>query len=749
MTVALLGGGDTWLTGVGDLYQQAFAASTRCLALLVGINTYLTTTWQTGAIADKATPLQGAVTDVELQKELLIYRLGVPAANILTLTNEQASVENILTGIQDHLLRARAGDTVLLHFSGLGSQARVMSGQDSVALPTWVAADSFLPDSTAPAIQDLFEETIAQLLQPLTGVNVITVVDASSTPRPMQLLGNFRVRSRPLMPEGAWALPSTLAEKTRLRSPTQSLEELSKNWPGLLIRGETSTLPALEGTWSGRSAGLLTYALTQQLWHYLPHRQQYWVGQIDRTLSTWTGIDAMLTAQGKATVKTLENMLVLSGLNSLPPSDGVITGVDESSQTATVWLGGLTPNLLVNGNGGLGLKFQLVADLSQGANTGAVQPTLIVKTVSGFKTKAEVKGPMPIVGMPLVEVERRIPRDLPLLLALDPSLERIERVDATSALSSLAIATVVTPGEQAADCMLGRLRPEETADTSGDTTKTVTRDMTAPPAEEAELNSTLPKYGLFTPGHRLLPGTPAVEGEAVKKAVGRLSQPLRALLATKLCRLVLNQASSQVPLRMTAVVSNSGLLGEDATYAFLGSDVLTQEKRRLEADLSAGDAAYEVILQTQQQPLHYLLLAVLQGTRFMVYCPKVEIGDEMDASSRLTPMIMQLVPEQVLAIPGIQEVGKGRYPIDVFAIAMPQPFTQIWKAIRTPEFGNPSDRWAAIPDPLPIVKALLSDLHQASLITPLSSEPPSDTVFALRPQTWAAVTLRLSTVTAN
>ncbi|HEY9888889.1 MAG TPA: caspase family protein, partial [Candidatus Obscuribacterales bacterium] len=150
-----LGMTDLSLTGYANTYQRALAEGTRCLALLIGINEYAPATWQSAPALDKGWALAGAVTDVELQQELLINRFGVRAADMVTLTDEQATGAGILAAVQGHLLaQAQPGDTVMLHFSGLGSRVQVAGQPQRLALPTLVAADSGLPTAIAPTLQD-------------------------------------------------------------------------------------------------------------------------------------------------------------------------------------------------------------------------------------------------------------------------------------------------------------------------------------------------------------------------------------------------------------------------------------------------------------------------------------------------------------------------------------------------------------------------------------------------------------------
>ncbi|HAG85151.1 MAG TPA: peptidase C14, caspase catalytic subunit p20, partial [Cyanobacteria bacterium UBA12227] len=100
------------LERLSNRYARVLAQSTpRKLALLIGINTY------------KQVPLQGCVTDVNLQQQLLIHRFGFNPKDILILTDEQATRQGILNAFEEHLIKqAKPGDVVVYHYSGHGSQ---------------------------------------------------------------------------------------------------------------------------------------------------------------------------------------------------------------------------------------------------------------------------------------------------------------------------------------------------------------------------------------------------------------------------------------------------------------------------------------------------------------------------------------------------------------------------------------------------------------------------------------------------
>lgn len=83
-TLVTLGLSQLDISCQGNRYGKILAQDTpRKLALLVGINNY--------PKSDRFSHLQGCLTDVELQRQLLIHRFGFQDSDILTLTNADAS----------------------------------------------------------------------------------------------------------------------------------------------------------------------------------------------------------------------------------------------------------------------------------------------------------------------------------------------------------------------------------------------------------------------------------------------------------------------------------------------------------------------------------------------------------------------------------------------------------------------------------------------------------------------------------
>jgi metacaspase-1 len=111
-TLATVGFSQSNFLQQAESYGKVLAKSTpRKIALLVGINDY------------KSKPLQGCLSDVQLQRHLLKHRFGFKETDIHTLTDKDATRENILQAFEEYLIKqARPDDVVVFHYSGHGSR---------------------------------------------------------------------------------------------------------------------------------------------------------------------------------------------------------------------------------------------------------------------------------------------------------------------------------------------------------------------------------------------------------------------------------------------------------------------------------------------------------------------------------------------------------------------------------------------------------------------------------------------------
>ncbi|MEN9214636.1 MAG: caspase family protein [Gloeomargarita sp. DG02_4_bins_56] len=429
--------------------QRVLAAATpRKLALLIGINQYPNAT--------KTPALSGCVTDVWLQRELLCGRFGFNPADVLTLTDGQATRAQIIQAFQEHLRQqARAGDVVVVHFSGYGSRSPqpALLPQDGLLTPDgalWIA-----------------EAELLGWLRQLATDQMITVLDTGYDYPGTFACGNVRVRACPPVE------PATTPVNLRP--------------PGVLFRAASPGTVATEAPWPGFSAGTLTYALTQTLWGTTP-----------------ASILVDVAAQIAQTVGVNQAPEMVGSPQTLPPQPGAAGRVIQvGHEGVDCVLAGVPPWILA----ALAPESQL---------TTAQGVPLTLRSRSGLLVKTTSAAPVS-VGEWIQERVRVVPSSLPLTVALDANLERIERVDATSALGSLSYINLVKIGEHSADCLFGRVTPTT--------------------------------YGLFSPGHDLFPGTEGEADEAVKAAIRRLLPRFQTLLAAKLLQLTDNLTAT--PLQAT------------------------------------------------------------------------------------------------------------------------------------------------------------------------------------------------------
>lgn len=312
MVLAAWGASDgVWATGG---YQSVLAAPTgRRLALLVGINQY-----------PAGVGLAGAVTDVELQRELLLHRFGLKARDILTLTDQQATRSAIEAAFMEHLVRqARPGDGVVFHFSGLGSTVTGVDLDSTQA--TLVTAAAAATEGDVPVVNDLLEETLRLLLRSLKTDHVTTILDTSHTYPGHSLQGNLRVRALP-NPSMAQPSPAELAFQEQLLQQlgSRDRETQAKPFPGMVWRaGELAT----EANWTQFSAGLFTYALTQTLWRSLPATTVHvMLAQVNEQIGQLTNQQRLqLSGQKSQQARLLPYFLnpVIDG------ADGVVTQIEE------------------------------------------------------------------------------------------------------------------------------------------------------------------------------------------------------------------------------------------------------------------------------------------------------------------------------------------------------------------------------------------------------------------------------------
>ncbi|MEH2060727.1 MAG: caspase family protein [Nostoc sp.] len=706
-----------WLT-LGNRYYYALAEpSTRKLALLIGINQY-----------PQIPALSGCLTDVELQKELLIYRFGFQASDILTLTEEQASREFIEAAFLDHLgKQAKADDVVVFHFSGYGSRVKLETSSETMQNALVPANGSKYPQNKQ-IVNYILEETLLLLLRSLPTNRVTAVLDTSYYP-PSPILG---LKSRTLQE----SVEAKLAAEELDFFQQLKTQELLNN-PVVLAATSNPKQLAREGLFSGFSAGLFTYALTQYLWEFTPATTiQVALSHVENSLWKLGSKQqpVLLSSQKNQHLENLSPQM-REPLNS-PPSllgkgagglgfalafpdstigaEGVVTAIEDDGKTVHLWLAGLPPQVLLY----YGVNSRL---------TLATREELVLRSRTGLTAKAQIakiEGANSLqVGQLVQEAVRVLPRNVNLTIALDTGLERIERVDATSAFAGFSRMSTVVAGEKPADYLFGKLQ---------------------------EIPS---RYGVFSLGGELIPNTTGEVGEAVKLTVQRLAPKLSTLLAAKLWRLTENQGSSGLALKVTLeIISDVSPHVVMQRETVRTSKTETSIKKSLPTPIVPIGSRMQYRVENQSDRPVYLILVGLNNNHTAIAFYPWETPQEPNTADT-KPLLKEVViaPGETLTFPQTNAVSQWvisgpASECEHQLIFSTAPFSGTLAALNTAKYSTAEEGpISPLLNSLEVAQALLQDIHNAS---PLKTEMNGTAVesYILDVNNWASLSFSFQVV---
>ncbi|MEL6605873.1 MAG: caspase family protein [Cyanobacteria bacterium J06614_10] len=723
-------------------YTQAIAQSNgRKLALLIGIDDYPSQAVPSGQLG--AGKLEGCVTDVELQKALLIHRFGFLPQDIVCLTNKQATRQGIYEAFVSHLYeQAKAGDVVIFHFSGYGAQVRIAdlsvaqasaaainntgtadaeTGEVAARMPgpgmkgvrrSLVPIDGLLPTESRPVINDISEVELKGLLRLLKTKNVTTILDTGFVDVAVPLSGGLRSRARSEVVTGQLPAPFPLMVKQR---PMRE----SDPFPGVLLRGAALDDVVLERQWNDFNAGVFTYVLTQYLWSApAPVLVETTLARSQEILARWGGSTQQPLVGG--TNQSKNAAIYDSPLIDRTRGEGIVQSLSADKKTATLWLGGLPPRVLEY--------------LSSPSVVVCKGRRLKVRSHDGLTARAKLieeagnDGAPLEVGQPIFESVRALPKNVDLVVALDSRLERIERVDATSALSALSFVSSTSDTDLPADCLLGKpvdassgtltasLNPAKISARQLAQSADVGREQGAEdPAEGQGVG-----YGLFSLTRSLIPGTLALQDEAIKPAINRLTAKLQTLIALKMLRLSENRAASQLPVRVTLEQvdpKENKLLITRQTFK-----VETPIKKDAEGflpEVPIGSRVRYKIFNDSSSPLYYTLINVDPEERLSAFCPVADVPTAVQStgeeeSTLPTISAASIPPGSAVSVPGADldwAVDAPGGPVETYIICSTLPLINTFDALSSPT-NSGGQRVKPLPNPLEVVRALLSDMSQ-------------------------------------
>ncbi|MBW4652337.1 MAG: caspase family protein [Kaiparowitsia implicata GSE-PSE-MK54-09C] len=690
--IAAIGISQGSFLATADRYNRALAApNRRKLALLVGINQY------SEAVSDIAASrggvLLGSLSDVALQQELLIHRFGFAKDDILTLLNDQSTRVGVETAFQQHLIdQAQPDDSVVFHFSGLGSRVRL--GADQVEVSTLVPFDGVMPSDDAPTIRDLPEETLLLLGRSLPSSNFTAIIDAGVADMGAPLVGNFRVRSRPHVPSGQLHAEEQALQEQLSNALAETRRKRNDALPGAWLRAASSDGSgrglALEGQWNGFAAGLFTYALTQYLWQVTEPQT------VQVAFNATSGMIERVTTRAQQPSLDLESARdrpLYSPIPNQAAADGVITQIAGDGRVQ-VWLGGLPAHALTSYSAG--------AQLAIAGSTQRLQ----VRSRDGLRLIASLPADLAtsvkdLIGQPVQELVRLVPKSVGLTVALDSHLERIERVDATSAFSSVKVATV-SAGEQSADFLFGKLKPR--AQTLAASLSDSTLEPLAVPAKG--VNATKQGFGLFYPAQLAVPGTIASDEEAVKTAVNRLTPVLRSLQAVKLLSLTENATASGMRLRVAleAAKTPTKPIAQQETLRSLDPGRSEGSTANRLIALPAGESVQFRLHNLGDRSVYAVLLHLVRsGTMLTVQLPTQPEDGATDGT--LKPLLNgAIAPNQPLVL--ASPVSSPQLSRSFVCVSY-SPFEQVRAIAQRREQASKDER----PSDLELAQAVLQDLQ--------------------------------------
>ncbi|WP_353932471.1 caspase family protein [Okeanomitos corallinicola TIOX110] len=690
-----------WLT-LGNRYHQALATpNSRKLALLVGINEY-----------PQSSGLSGCLTDVELQTELLINRFGFANSDILTLTDEQASREFIEAAILDHLgKQAKADDVVIFHFSGYGTRVKTGNLPETVEnalIP--VDKDTY----NGIVVNYLLEETLLQLLRSLPTAKVAAVLDTSYNVRTTPQPSGLRFRSRPE------SLTAKLTVKELEFLNNLQTENTAINNSNLMVLKATSNpeQPAGEMLFSGFTAGLFTYALTQYLWETTPATTiQVLFSHVSSSMYKLGGEQqpGLLTEKKNPQSSLVTDIFPLERSHA----QAVIRAKDEESKTAQLWLGGLPPHVCQYY--GVGSRLTTLSG-----------EQLIVKSRTGLRAKAQILNQNPNqplqIGQLVQENVRVLPRNINLTVALGGGLERIERVDATSAFAAITRKVNIAAPEQGADYIFGKLQ------------------------------STPSRYSIFSIGGEPILNTAGEVGEAVKVAVQRLTPKFSTLLAAKLWRLTENEGSSRLAVKASLEIVNkisSRLVMQRQTKGSVSGETIANKVIATPGTsvptVPVGSRMQYRVENLSDRPI-YLMLVGLNNNRSAVAFYPWQIPSEEDnpnSKPRLEEVV--ITPGQTLKFPENDNTFGWLLSTRAFfaehqLIISAAPFTQTLTALRSVKYPT-ADQQPISPlvNDLEVAQALLQDLHNASKVK-VDTNGTTNESYVLDVNNWASLNFSFQVV---
>lgn len=212
-------------------------------ALLIGVNEYK---------SPSVPPLNGAVNDVIMMKELLTTRFGFEDEHIEVITDGKATRRAILEAMDRLVAESNESDVVYIHFSGHGSRVDDENGDEKDDQMD----ETIVPhDGRTDEIADITDDEINAVLSRMKAASVVIVLDSCYSGTATRDI-EFRTRSIPR---------DTRTSLYADRWGTRAVATLEESERYVLMTGAAAHEQALDGPVDGRHHGLFTFTLAKAL----------------------------------------------------------------------------------------------------------------------------------------------------------------------------------------------------------------------------------------------------------------------------------------------------------------------------------------------------------------------------------------------------------------------------------------------------------------------------------------------------
>jgi hypothetical protein len=706
-TLASLGLGQLDFERQAQRYAQVLAQGTpRKLALLVGVNQY----------PPPLTPLQGCLTDVELQYELLVHRYGFNPADIVKIHDGgslEPTRENILTAFENHLIRqAKPGDVVVFHYSGHGSRVRDPQPIDPSGLTgALVPVDSLKTETQS--VNDIMSRTLFLLLLALQTDSVTTVLDSCYAG--IGLRGNLVIRavnasslrltdqpaSEELDYQYQWLRQLNLGETDLQRQRQQGIAR------GVAIGSASQNQLATDAPFDGFHAGAFTYLLTRYLWQQA----------IDAPLST-VFIDLKRATQDVArqncnlqepNYEVHDRGKAEQPVYGLPTQEKAAEAVITSVQGDRVqcWLGGITSqNLEAFGEHTLLQGLEPYQDLEvELLDRQGLTASGVLRSGKASTLKA---------GLLLREKIRSIPNNVKLKLGIDPSLAT-EAPKIQLAFKSLPKLKIVSGiGNEEVHYLVGQM--------TADYAKILSQDKIASLPAQGSI-------GLFTSGLVPIPDSFGPVQESLQDALERLRPRLQALVAGYLLKLLTNAQSStlRVKANIQAVGSTSaqtrGLGSRVALEGGLIPEALAKQPFQFSVKTAVQVKVQNLYPQRSDRNLYVAVLAITSGGDLVMLFP---YWDAPEDAARISPEEEVTIPRPTDSYRFIVEGPPGF--MELLLVVSVDPLRNVLRGLQSiatsRSIRSSSPTVFAADEPTAVIESLLADIDQSTrATTPLASQP--------------------------